>query len=371
MNPPGTTLPRPEKPPTRWTIATALAYPAALVLLLVVLRWVGERWWLTTVGLFVPWILLALPLPLFCLLLWRRGPRRLLVTQGVAALLLLFPLGGFVLPWPARPDPRAPIIRVLSYNVMHGYGGPDRIVAEIDRFAPDIVLLQKLYANIEPVGDLLNARYPHVEWSAGAMVASRFPILSRIDPDDPLPDDESAVVAFIQRVIATPLGPIAFYDCHPTSAREGLMAAARLQREAAKIVRAETALRVGQVRRLSARARQETIPVVIAGDTNLTDLSPLLRAELSRYRDGFREAGWGFGYTYPFNLFPWMRLDRILAGDSLRFVRFQIGSSDASDHLCVVAAPVRIPALSPGALAALLASLLVVAAAALPRRRRS
>jgi hypothetical protein len=48
-------------------------------------------------------------------------------------------------------------------------------------------------------------------------------------------------------------------------------------------------------------------------------------------------AGWGFGYTYPYNLFRWMRIDRIMASDQLRFVGFQRGSSTASDHVCVVA----------------------------------
>jgi endonuclease/exonuclease/phosphatase family metal-dependent hydrolase len=39
-----------------------------------------------------------------------------------------------------------------------------------------------------------------------------------------------------------------------------------------------------------------------------------------------------------------MRLDRVLVGPPLRVVRFQLGRSSASDHLCVVAeltAPLR------------------------------
>jgi endonuclease/exonuclease/phosphatase (EEP) superfamily protein YafD len=60
---------------------------------------------------------------------------------------------------------------------------------------------------------------------------------------------------------------------------------------------------------------------------------------LSVYQDGFRKAGWGFGYTFPNDRRPppWMRIDRILATDQLRFVRFDVGDSRASDHRCVVA----------------------------------
>jgi endonuclease/exonuclease/phosphatase family metal-dependent hydrolase len=32
-----------------------------------------------------------------------------------------------------------------------------------------------------------------------------------------------------------------------------------------------------------------------------------------------------------------MRIDRILSSEQLRFVRFEVGASQASDHLCVVA----------------------------------
>jgi vancomycin resistance protein VanJ len=318
-------------------VTAAVAYPAALALVWVLLRWVGERSWITTVGLYLPTLLFALPLPLLSFRLWRRGRRRWLISPGIAALVLIFPLGGFVLPGSPARDERAPTIRVLSYNVMHAYAGPRRIAAEIERFAPDVVLLEKLSANQEEMAALLRARYPQVELAGGSLVASRFPILSRHPPQGPLPDDEWFQRGYVQKVIDTPLGPIAFYSAHLRSPRDGLRALGSLQGGALAQLREETALRVGQTRELARRARGETLPVVIAGDTNLPALSPILHDQLGRYQDAFRAAGWGFGYTYPINLFRWMRIDRILVSDALRVVRFQIGGSDASDHLCVVA----------------------------------
>ena len=95
---------------------------------------------------------------------------------------------------------------------------------------------------------------------------------------------------------------------------------------------------LGYLARLEDRHRDLFTPrCVIAGDTNLPALSNVFHRYLSGYRDGFPSAGFGFGYTFPSNHVPWMRIDRILASGELSFVRFQVGRSRASDHLCVVA----------------------------------
>jgi endonuclease/exonuclease/phosphatase (EEP) superfamily protein YafD len=330
-----TAAPAGPKPwPRRLLIAAGFVYPAFLLAAVLSMRIVGEAWWVTTVALYLPPVLFALPLPLLVWSFWRRGPRLLLLAQLLAVALIVFPLMGFVLPGFASARPGAPTIRVLSYNVMHAYAGPERIVAEIGRFTPDVVLLQKLLANFDEVQALLRARYPHVDFADGLLLASRFPITASYDPDWLTVDGLLESAAFAQRVLATPLGPIAVYNVHPTSPRVGLFT---LGRGGLPVLEQETALRVQQVRALVAHAEQQKVPVVIAGDTNIPSSSPLLRRELGRYRDGFSAAGWGLGYTYPYNIFRWMRIDRVMATEELRFVGFQVGSSDASDHLCVVA----------------------------------
>jgi vancomycin resistance protein VanJ len=74
--------------------------------------------------------------------------------------------------------------------------------------------------------------------------------------------------------------------------------------------------------------------VIIAGDTNLPDLSRIFRENLSGFDDAFAAVGRGFGYTYPSKL-PWLRIDRILTSGKLRAVDFRIGDARASHHLCV------------------------------------
>jgi endonuclease/exonuclease/phosphatase family metal-dependent hydrolase len=83
-------------------------------------------------------------------------------------------------------------------------------------------------------------------------------------------------------------------------------------------------------------ASAETGPVLIAGDTNLPGLSETLTANLSNFSDGFREAGAGFGYTFPVG-HPWMRIDRMFTTKELAFTSFSVGCRWTSDHLCISA----------------------------------
>ncbi|MDP9152451.1 MAG: endonuclease/exonuclease/phosphatase family protein [Myxococcota bacterium] len=334
--------------------AIAIAYPIALLAVLGGLAFVAERWWVTGVGLFLPRLLFAAPLPGIATALVAIGPRKLLWTQVVAALVLVFPLMGFVVPspWPMRRDRQAPVIRVLSYNINSGHaeGEFDDVIAEIRRFSPDIAFLQETGVP-EKVAALLGAEYPHIFAADQFLVATRYPIFTTEEPPKLLYDYDGRLHSprFVRVVIDTPLGPIACYDVHPVSAREaiyraksqgklGLLTGRVFSSAYAATFHGNSGLRELQVKTFSESARRETSPVLIAGDTNLPDLSLVLRTYLGRYQDAFLNAGWGFGYTFPTNKWaPWMRLDRILASDELRFVKFDRCASKASDHRCVIA----------------------------------
>jgi endonuclease/exonuclease/phosphatase (EEP) superfamily protein YafD len=317
-------------------LTVSALYGLALWLLALLLRFAGESAWILTVLLYLPPLLFALPLPALIWWSWRRGARAGQAIHLLAVWALIVPLMGFVRPRAARRDPSAPVMRVLSYNVNHAYAGAGRVVAEILRFAPDVVLLSKLNTNVEPVEILLRGRYRVVESSSGFLLATHYPVIARRDPDvEVVPPDRLASARFVRWELVTALGPVAFYAVHPYSPRDGL--AALVRAGGPSLLRQETAARVRQVRRIAADAAVEKVPVVIAGDTNLPAASPLLRRELAPYADGFASVGGGFGLTYPRTPFRWMRLDRIMASAQLRFASFTTGSSPASDHLAVVA----------------------------------
>jgi vancomycin resistance protein VanJ len=279
--------------------------------------------------------------------LWISGLRRLLWTQLAAALVLLVPLMGFVLPFSGGTKDHQPSLRVLSFNVNSAYAGFIAVADQILAQSPDVVLLQESPSTDELV-DVLHVNYPHVHKSTQFIIASRFPITETTDPDRLDFGGRQRSPRFMRYVVDSPLGKLAIYSVHPISPRGALnireYRAAFHQLRTGEIFNGQedaemednAGLRATQIAAVARYARKEVLPVIIAGDTNLPGLSRVYRDNLARYTDGFRAGSWGFGYTFPAR-FPLLRLDRILAGEALRFAAFRIGCKGASDHLCVVA----------------------------------
>ena len=327
--------------------ALAIANLAGLLATAATFHWIGERWWVTAIGLYLPRAIFAAPLP-FVLggLAWLRE-RRWLWAQALAVFLLIFPILGLVLPWP-RFAGGAPVIRVLSYNVDSAQGGADRIVAEVDRFSPDVVMMQEI-AQATALEPLLRARYATVVLQDQFILATRYPLSALTSPQGVAFEGRQHSPRFLRYVLDTPLGPVVFYNVHPVSPRPGLdalrghgfrhelLSGRFFHGAAGPVIESNAGLRAAQVATFSVAAAHEVGPVVIAGDTNLPGLDPAL-GSLAPFTDGFAQAGWGLGYTYPNDRRPWMRIDRIMVGGGLRFVGFQVGDSSASDHRCVVGA---------------------------------
>jgi endonuclease/exonuclease/phosphatase (EEP) superfamily protein YafD len=326
----------------------ALAYMVAIAVVTVLLAAVGERWWVTLVGLYMPRVVLGAPLPFLVAALWGVRSWRLLGAQAASLLLLLFPVLGLTLPSPA-PSRKEPSLRVLSYNVNSTYFGLDAVVAEIDRHRPDVVLLQEIGSPGE-LATAMRARYPTVIVDGQFLTASRYAVASEMDPEKLPFHGRQRSPRFLEQTLGTPLGPVAFFALHPISPREelyGLRHGWRQRLLSGHIFsddvgrRAEenAGLRDLQIQTVAEAASKEPGPVVLAGDTNLPGLSGTYRRYLSRFQDGFTRAGWGFGYTFPseHNKRPWMRIDRIMANDALVFTGFHVGSAGPSDHLPVVA----------------------------------
>lgn len=330
----------------RALVGLAVFYPVALLATLGLLAGVGERYWLTTLGLYVPRLPLLLPLPFFVVVLLVLRRYVLLWTQAVALFLGVFPLMGYALPGsPAREDTFT--FRVLSLNASNGQYGYDAIAREILRIRPDVAFLQEAVYAPEMLENL-RKHYPHVENADQFIVVSRFPIEEQTAPKRLMYRGRERGPRFRRYRLATPMGSIAFYSVHPVSPR-GVLNLHRFRGVFGHLRRGElfegdpaldvdynTGHRALQVEAFSEMAAQESLPVVIVGDTNLPTLSTTFARHLSDFEDGFRAAGSGFGYTFPAK-YPWMRIDRVLVSEKLRVVSFAVDCKGASDHLCVVA----------------------------------
>lgn len=300
-------------------------------------RWVGEGSWISLAALYLPRWPLALPLLALVPALLVGGPRRLLWTQVASAALVAFPLLGLRVHLPRERLSDGPSIRVLSYNVWLGARGTNALRAEILAAKPDLVLLQTTSSEVQR---LFEDPY-FAGWSLRRedrlSLASRYPVGNCSTPEGL---STGSGPPFLRCTVATPLGLLEVFNVHAISPRLGLDRLRRALRRGHFPGDADLgdllenrAVRERQIRGLAEAAARSRNPVLIAGDTNLPGGSRTLRDHLSRYRDAFDEVGCGFGYTFPtVALRPWMRIDRALAGDGLRFLSVRTGGEGGSDH---------------------------------------
>jgi endonuclease/exonuclease/phosphatase family metal-dependent hydrolase len=325
----------------RAVVATAVLYPVALVGVILAMRFVGERWWVTTVLLYLPRLAFAAPLPFIVVGLLAGSARGWLWTQIISAVLLGFPLMGLVVGLPRVGGVKTPTVRVLSYNVDKGHGGAENLAEEVRRFSPDVVVMQEIDVSGDKLVRAFQSSYATVEVSGQFFIASRFPIVSSVKAE-PLSMRLDGLRHYHAYLLDTPIGRLRLISVRPTSPswplidlrQKGL--SGRNLGSALEVLDWNSRLRELEARTIAEAAAQSVEPVVIAGDTNLPDLSRILGRYLSPFDDAFAEAGSGFGYTFPSGRMPWMRIDRILTGRGLRAVGFLRGTSALSDHLCVV-----------------------------------
>ncbi len=330
-------------------VACGVGYPLALLCVIGSLWFVGERWWVTGFALYLPRVLFAVPLPLLVLALALLRRKRLMRLQVVSLLLVLFPLMGLSVAWPRHVSDTTPKLRILQYNVNSCYGGADQVAAEILAQAPDVAFVQELPSwRRAELQTALAEHYPHVYGISEFMVASAYPIVSVEEARELEYEKKLLPARLVKYVIDTSLGRVAFFSLHPISPRSdfrhtragGLskeIKSGRLFERALHVDMQRTSrLRALQIHAAVAWARAESKPAVLLGDTNVPHLSAVRHDLLSAFYDGFSQVGFGFGNTFPAR-FPWMRLDLILASEQLRFLSFDVGTSQASDHRCVVA----------------------------------
>jgi len=342
-----------------WSLRVlAIGYPAALLAIILALRFAGERWWLSAAVLYLPRLAFALPLPFILLLLLLGRRRWLLLTQLAALILLLFPLMGLRMPGaPSRHD-GAFHLRVASYNIATGPHGAEPILEDLRGTDADVILLQETGENLTQALTAGLAGY-QVHLAGQFLIASRFPVDETIEPPTITHRGKARSARFVSYRITTPAGPLRIFNVHPISPREALaelrgeglkseIESGRLLRgTASDKVMENTELRLQQIEMIAGDARRSPAPVIIAGDTNLPTLSWALSHWFGDYRDGFAEAGSGFGWTFPAPRHPWMRIDRVLADPRFRVVGFRVIESPASDHFPVVA-DLELPSPPPG-----------------------
>ena len=320
------------------TVCTWL-YVAVVLAVCLLLRFAGDRWWFATVILFGPRWLCALPL---VVLAPAAGlvRRRLLWVLAGTAIMVFGPIMGFCIPWGRLATADGPTLRVLTCNLKGRCCDNATIDKLIEETKPDIVALQGCWAE-------LRIRWPagwHVCQVDDFVVASHYPI-AHPGPDHcwQMPGGWSRM-DIVHCVVQTSGRDIDVCSVHLLSPHLGLSSVldrkTLLRPSDGPILDAEIDQRRDESEEIQGLIRNLASPI-LAGDFNLPVDSTIYRRYWAEFRNGFSDAGCGFGYTE----WPWIRgwrlfgvrIDHVLTGPGWQCHRCWVGPDVGSDHLPLLA----------------------------------
>jgi len=343
------TTPSPNRPFwSRLAIAFCVTH-AAGVLVFFVLRTFLPRWpWpLALLNNFLPFFFAPLLLTLPFAMLTRS--KKTLVTSLVVLSLFAVLYGPFFLPR-LRPAGASgdETLAVMSFNIYYNHPDPEQAIAAIAAENADIVALQELLPfTAELLRQRLSDRYPYMVLEPGLSstgLLSRYPILHS-EWFQPAGVGRPTIHAVLD-VNGRPLHVLSVHPPPPSlSHRPGRWLP----------VVPDGFSDEGGERQVAGIARRVAAmdgPVLALGDFNMTDQTPAYARMTPLLKDAFREAGWGFGFTFPHGERvgrlplpgPLVRLDYVFHSDDLYAGRAQVRCRGGSNHCYLV---VQLAHLSP------------------------
>jgi endonuclease/exonuclease/phosphatase (EEP) superfamily protein YafD len=340
------------------TLACAL-YALVILSLWLVLRYAGDRWWPATFLLFSPrWVWIVPCPPLLVLALCFR--RRLAWLPALTGVAVVFGVMGMHISLTAlrhrsssAPAP-ANAVRIVTAN-LHGLQADPRVLDEfLSRTQPDVVTFQDFDPRLRlrffaDAGGGWQARYSH-----GVMVASRWPITQiaagwtddlvaappEAEPADAPGDDsddpEGRRGAVGRYLVHAPSGDFEIAALHLVSPHLALSMMRIDRRRSAMLLAQNGRRRARESAALAEQLRRDSLPLIIAGDFNTTEDSPIFRNAWSTYRDAFVESGIGFGTTYARHR-TWLRIDHVLHDGQWTCLRCFTSGDVGSGHRAVFA----------------------------------
>jgi len=224
------------------------------------------------------------------------------------------------LPRSTSAPPDTEQLTVLTYNINLAPPDLNGIVDDIRTIDADIVAIQELtYTSAELFNDELARQYPYLAFHPvrgfhGQGVMSKYPITE---------DDFWKIYLGHQRVEIDINGqPIVLYNVHPIH-------------HILPFWGFDVSRRTEEVNAFLNKASQDTEPIIIAGDMNMTDQSADYQRITSTYHDSYKQVGYGMGTTFPAHLpIPsLLRIDYVFHSDDFTALTADVlRSSGRSDH---------------------------------------
>lgn len=318
--------------------------PALLLLALVLLRGLGDRWWGALPLLFGPrWLLLILvPVPLVTV----RNNRRLALIATLLGVLLYVAIIDFRLPWralvPAGDGNGGGTITLVEWNSQGGGDDPSGNLRALLAHRPDAVVIAECRSGLQR---LLSEVPDHTMHSVSDVCfLTPHPVVAwePLDPEAFWRDSGSGAIG--RMVIEVDGQEVVVGGVHLETPREALEELFFLSLRGFIAVDAEKRVQrdvESQAARQSIAPRTEVRPLLIAGDFNLVVESAIYRRWWGDLTNVFSSRGLGLGWTKRTKAFG-VRIDHVLVGNGVTPVSVRLGEAMGSDHRPVIAI-VRLP----------------------------
>ena len=319
-----------------WPIVTS--YTLIVVAWYISFRLWGDRiWFLAMVNAFALYLFAPLPVIILGAALLRRR-----TAWGIALVptLLFLSLFGADL-FPPLPIAYAhladgPAITVMTYNVLYTNTDAAPIAATVSEAAPDVIAFQELTPVLaQQLAAQVGERYPyrtplHPVCHAEVAIWSRFPLQEEPVDQEVLCRVRAGILDITGqkvRVVAVHAWPYTGLD------------RASIERS--------FQWRYEQTAWILSRFVSRPEPIIVLGDLNSTPTHQVYQMFAAELNDAFREAGWGWGHTFPASggqvrgipyPAPLVRIDYIFHSDDWLAEAAWVGAWDgASDHRPVIA----------------------------------
>ena len=324
-------------------VAVAAVVAPAVLLSVVYKTGVVSTWWLE-LAQYVPYPAFLLPaIVAFGLSFLLGWAWRWAAAIGLG--LVLTVLMGLVA---GHADSGTGRVRLMTYNIKaylveREAGSYAPLAWEVALHDPDILVMQdaeRLTERRREVPDTAATVFKgrQVYETGQYIVVSRFPLRECRVEQIPYRDESHTYVRCVVSVNGLDVDLI---NVHLKSPRDGLNAARHEQADGIDEWQQNFADRLGQSIKLGSDIAGRQRPLILAGDLNAPESSPVLRELLGRgLRDAFSSAGWGYGYTHGHSLKPrisFLRIDHILVSHEIGVTDSFAGGKDASDHRPVIA----------------------------------
>jgi endonuclease/exonuclease/phosphatase family metal-dependent hydrolase len=289
-----------------------------------------------------PLPLLGIPLAAALGIAFKLGWRWIVLVVATSVLFVFGVLGFST----GREEPGPRSLRLMSWNAKALFaanrpGGFVDIGWEISLYDPDVVVLQDaqfkeaMGGMPPPVREALGQRQTYV--SGEYVVASRVPMR---DCHDVRMDHARKRHWYVRCTLTVDGADIELVNVHFISPRSGLNAARFEGVEGVDDWAENFSIRMHQAGLLVRDLAGLGKPLIVAGDLNATEQSPVVRQLLALgLRDAYSSAATGFGYTHGHALkprFSFLRIDHVLLSRELAVRDVRTGNSDASDHRAVI-----------------------------------